>query len=115
MQYDGAQLFATYCANCHGEKGEGNRTLTTAMLNFTVPDLSLIRYRAGGAFPREEVRKVIAGTSPRESHSSRTMPVWAWQFYDTKSNNPAAERERAATLIGRLVDHVESLQHDPGR
>jgi mono/diheme cytochrome c family protein len=111
-RYDGAQLFAAYCVACHGQKGEGNGA-AASLLKSGVPDLTQISARAGGTFPEEDVRKIIAGTSSRPGHGERNMPIWEWQFYDTKSSDVAGERARAELLIGRLVQHVKSLQRAP--
>ena len=46
----GADLFAAYCATCHGKNGKGKGTVVPA-LKVAPPDLTLIARRNGGTFP----------------------------------------------------------------
>jgi len=38
------------------------------------------------------------------------MPVWGWQFYDSSNPNDAQERAIVDSMIGRLVEHLRSIQ-----
>src|SRR5689334_9348152 len=57
---DGAQLFRTYCASCHGTTGTGGGAAAVAM-KVTPPDLTGIAARNNGVFPSERVRQIVLG------------------------------------------------------
>src|SRR5688572_29766169 len=71
---DGAQLFRTYCAACHGSTGTGGGTAALAM-KVTPPDLTRIAERNKGAFPSERIRQVVLGRGVA-AHGERNMPLW---------------------------------------
>ncbi len=58
--YNGAQLYQRFCASCHGVHGLGNGPVASD-LNVMVPDVTRIAHRHGGAYPAEDVRRIIDG------------------------------------------------------
>jgi mono/diheme cytochrome c family protein len=75
----------------------------------------VLTQRNQGAFPRDHVRDVIAGTGrPLAAHGTSAMPVWGPMFRVFEPD--ARVRER----IENLLTHLESLQrpatgiNDPG-
>ena len=104
----GAQLFAQFCASCHGATAHGDGPVA-ATLRPHVPDLTRIAVRRGGAFPAEEVRRIIDGQALQAAHGTREMPVWGWEFYGYRGEDPA-RRRRVEELLGRLVDYLRSIQ-----
>ena len=104
----GVELYQTFCASCHGVDGHGNGPVA-ASLKSKVPDLTRIATRNGGPFPREQVRQSIDGQQQHAAHGTREMPVWGWEFYARKGEDPA-RRKRVAELVGRLVDQVAAMQ-----
>ncbi len=69
---EGARLFASNCAACHGAdaKGAGPEALGIGKVP---PDLTQIAARNGGTFPRAQVLSVIDGYR-QGSHPDRVMP-----------------------------------------
>ncbi len=110
--YGGAQLFARFCASCHGPQGEGDGPVAPS-LRVMIPDLTELSKRSGGRFPDERVREIIDGRAVLPAHGTRPMPVWGYELEaragagDTPVAHP---RDAAQTLIDRLVDHLRSMQ-----
>lgn len=104
--YDsGAYLFKTFCASCHGEDGRGQGPASPA-LRVPATDLTTIRARAGGVFPRDTLIKVIDGRESIAPHFAGEMPVWGRALRSIEGDDERAIRRRVSTL----VDHLETLQ-----
>jgi mono/diheme cytochrome c family protein len=102
---DGAQLFRTYCASCHGTTGTGGGAAAVAM-KVTPPDLTGIAARNHGVFPSERVTQIVLGKGVA-AHGERTMPVWGDVFARKISNvDPKA-------LVDALVRYLDNLQRRP--
>src|SRR5471032_1727814 len=67
---DAKQMFATYCAVCHGKEGKGNGP-AAASLTKVPADLTKISARNGGAFPGVKVRRYIEGSDEVAAHGTR--------------------------------------------
>jgi mono/diheme cytochrome c family protein len=76
---DGAQMFANYCAACHGVVGEGDGPVAATM-TMAVPNLRTLAMRNGGEFPEDAVAAYIDGRTPRAAHGDRQMPIWGDEF-----------------------------------
>ncbi len=110
--YSGAQLFARFCASCHGTLGFGDGPVAPS-LKVMIPDLTELSKRSGGRFPDERVREIIDGRAVLPSHGTRPMPVWGYELEARAGagDAPAAHpRDAAQTLIDRLVGHLRSMQ-----
>jgi len=103
---DGAQLYRTYCASCHGTHARGDGPAAIAM-KVPPPDLTLIASRNHGTFPTERVRQMIEGKGPA-AHGERTMPVWGDVFARKVSGVPSD------ALVQALVRYLDSLQQRRG-
>lgn len=104
----GKDLYARFCASCHGAEGRGDGPVSKSFAVET-PDLTLIARRHGGAFPRERVERIIDGRFILGAHGSRTMPVWGEDLSRLELGNPDAQR-LTETVIRRLTDYLETLQ-----
>jgi mono/diheme cytochrome c family protein len=104
----GAQLFARYCASCHGKSGQGDGPVAP-FFKLNPPDLTLISHRSGGTFPAERVRRIIDGRDTPPPHGVREMPVWGVEFQMT-APQPEAARAAAESSIARLVEYLRSIQ-----
>jgi mono/diheme cytochrome c family protein len=104
----GAQLFRTHCASCHGPTGTGG--VTGDRLRQNPPDLTSFTARNGGIFPSERVAKIIDGRDV-PSHGDRQMPVWGNTFRTSREGLSADEvRGRIAAIVAFL----EAIQRRNG-
>ncbi len=101
---DGADLYRSYCASCHGKNGKGDGPVAAA-LKATVPDLTMIAKNNGGKFPTARVRRIIEGQGIIASHGSREMPVWGPIFSQVE-----ADVDRGPVRMENLVKYLESIQ-----
>lgn len=107
-KYSGEEIFAKYCAACHGNMGRGNGPVART-LKIAVPDLTAISRHYGG-FPTTLVREVIDGRHEGvDAHGTRKMPVWGYEFWLEQGGDDAAQREMTRT-IDKLVDYIRSIQ-----
>jgi len=102
---DGAALFRTWCASCHGVTAQGNGALAP-MLRRVPPDLTLIAGKNGGMFPTARIRRIVDGREV-ESHGDPDMPVWGSAF---KSAKDGYTEESVRARIDAVVAYLESIQ-----
>jgi mono/diheme cytochrome c family protein len=102
---EGAELFKTHCASCHGADATGNGPVARA-LRHPPADLTLIAKRNGGTFPTARVHRIILGWDI-ESHGDREMPVWGDPFTLTRGDR---FRDGAEARIAAIVRYLESIQ-----
>jgi mono/diheme cytochrome c family protein len=103
---DGARLFRSYCAACHGVTGRGDGPMAT-QLRTLPPNLATLERRNNGVFPAERMRQVIEGAGPA-AHGSRDMPVWG-PLLERLSMGGTSAQDR----IDALVRHLQDLQERP--
>lgn len=115
MAAKGRVTYRVYCASCHGTMGKGDGSVAK-YLKVPPSDLTGIRARHEGEFPRDEIAATIDGRSAVKAHGSREMPVWGDVFQSPLSETergPAEEGEvRAQRKIDELVLFLESIQED---
>ena len=108
IEYDGAELYAMNCANCHGAYGEGDGAVTPD-LNVVLLDLRYLAARNNSAYPAEFVLKIVDGRETRAAHGPAGMPVWGAEFARGEGTSEAAEA-RVASKIQAIVDFLASIQ-----
>jgi mono/diheme cytochrome c family protein len=102
---EGATIFRSYCAACHGADGRGHGPASVA-LKHAVPDLTLISQRNGGKFPYQRVKGIIEGKEPGPSaHGDREMPTWGPIFHEVESDMDWGE-----VRLDTDTKHLESIQ-----
>jgi mono/diheme cytochrome c family protein len=101
----GAEMYASYCAACHGKEGKGNGPAAPA-LKVPPPDLTTLTRRNGGKFPGILVAHTIAGEGNLSAHGSKDMPVWGPVFRALSRGDQAIVQMRTTNL----TKYVESLQ-----
>jgi mono/diheme cytochrome c family protein len=108
VEYDGSELYALNCANCHGTYGEGDGAMTPD-LSVVLLDLRYLAARNQGAFPEEFVLQIVDGREVRAAHGPSGMPVWGAEFARGEGTSEAAEA-RVAQKIQAIVDFIASIQ-----
>ena len=99
----GKQMFAHYCAACHGPDGKGDGPAAAAFKK-APRDLSRLAHDNGGKYPSAQV----AATLSLEEccvHGSKVMPVWG-PLLSSVSGSQAEMQLR----IANLVKYIETLQ-----
>lgn len=99
---DGASLYGSFCATCHGTTGRGDGVMAGATWK-APPNLTTLAVRNGGFFPGVRVRRIVDGTGIT-AHGDRTMPVWGDVFMRTRNAADAGAR------IDAIVLFLESIQ-----
>lgn len=107
---DGASLYRTYCASCHGVSGRGDGAIGP-YLRKPPADLTQIARANHGAFPADRVAQIIDGRQSVRTHGTSDMPVWGLVF--GRSTMVGTEAEVDAR-IHALVEYLASIQERPG-
>ena len=107
----GKQQFRVSCAGCHGADAHGNGPVAP-ILKVPVPDLTLIAVRRGGAFPADEIFRIVDGQAELSAHGPRHMPVWGYEFFGEDPDDEVAHRA-AADKIDQVVSYLRSVQRTP--
>ena len=103
---NGAAVYKTYCATCHGVDAKGNGPLAQN-LRHAPPDLTLLAKRNGGTFDAVAVHRMIDGRNPMKNHGGPDMPVWGDAF---KRSSEGYSEEAVKARIDALVEHLRSVQ-----
>jgi mono/diheme cytochrome c family protein len=104
----GHDLFATYCASCHGISGRGNGPAAEE-LRRRPADLTQLAKLNGGIFNGARIHSIVDGRAVK-AHGTLEMPVWGDAFKWREGLPEAAVTAR----IEALVRYLESIQERPG-
>jgi mono/diheme cytochrome c family protein len=110
-RFNGATLYRTHCASCHGERAHGDGAVAI-FLRQRPADLTQIAKRNKGTFPADRVTQLIDGRQVVKVHGESQMPVWGDAF--SKAARDADEASVKAK-ISALVDYLASIQERPAR
>lgn len=102
----GEELYISYCAICHGEDGKGNGPMAD-MLTAAPANLTTIAMRRDGAYPNDEVYKIIDGQVNVPGHGTEEMPIWGKTFQESEQ---LEDQEEVEERINNLVAYLESIQ-----
>ena len=101
----GKEMFAAYCAACHGIDGKGNGPAAVA-LKARPTDLTILARQNEGKFPSIRVYRAITGEAGISAHGSKEMPVWGPVFMSMSHQHESEVHLRVANL----TDYIKSLQ-----
>jgi len=104
LTMEGPDLYAEYCAVCHGKDGKGGGPAAAA-LKKEPADLTQLARKNGGKFDELRVLTAISGADVVAAHGSRDMPIWG-SVFASMSTNDGVRRIR----INSLIKHVETMQ-----
>jgi mono/diheme cytochrome c family protein len=109
----GEYEFLTYCAVCHGADAKGNG-IVASVLSIKPSDLTILREKNVGQFPRQRVSEVIDGRAEVKAHGSRTMPIWGdWFNGQVRYQRLLGDEVKDLAVQARidaLVTYIESQQ-----
>ena len=101
----GKEMFAAYCAACHGKDGKGDGPVAVA-LKAHPTDLTILARQNKGKFPSIQVAKAITGEAGIPAHGSKEMPIWGPVFMSMSHQHESEVHLRVANL----TDYIKSLQ-----
>ncbi len=104
----GEELYARYCASCHGLTGRGDGPIRSA-LETPPTDLTQLAARNDGQFEEAPVLSAIDGRYEVAAHGPREMPVWGAVFQDTHRDDPFPVH-RGMDDARALVDFLRTIQ-----
>jgi len=102
---DGQQMFASYCAPCHGTDGKGLGPAANSMKP-RPSDLTLLSRKNHGKYPDTHVVSVLQFGTEVSAHGSATMPVWGPILGNMNRSNLQDKQLR----ISNLARYLERIQ-----
>jgi mono/diheme cytochrome c family protein len=103
----GQQMYAAYCASCHGASGKGNGPAASA-LKIPPADLTLLSQKNNGTFPSAHVSAVLEFGTAIPAHGSVEMPIWGTLF---PLLNPSGDSQmEVKQRINNLTSYLKQLQ-----
>ena len=100
----GKEMFATYCAVCHGVDGKGAGPAAAA-LKAQPANLRQLTAKNGGTFPELHVAATLSAADV-VAHGSTEMPVWGNLFKSLDGGKQSIAQMR----IANLVAYIKSIQ-----
>ncbi|MGB7547040.1 MAG: c-type cytochrome [Terracidiphilus sp.] len=101
----GKQMYADYCAPCHGMDGKGHGPAANA-LKTPPTDLTLLSRKNDGKFPDTHIVAVLQFGPDIPAHGSAEMPVWGPILGKMDRVNTQDRQLR----ISNLSRYLESIQ-----
>jgi len=103
----GKQMYASYCAPCHGVDGRGNGPMVRALRDQPA-DLSVLTRDNGGKFPAEHFAAVLQFGVDASAHGSAEMPIWGPVL--GRMDVSAPQPQMRSLRISNLSHYIESMQ-----
>jgi len=102
----GQSTFRQFCAACHGADGRGRGAVAPFLL-IEPADLTHIRARNNGVFPKEALESILLAASRGSAPAvmSTQMMVWGPIFKSMDADPP-----RAQMRVEELLTFLESIQ-----
>jgi mono/diheme cytochrome c family protein len=101
----GQQMYANYCASCHGSDGVGNGPAAPAMKTHPT-NLTILSKTNGGAFPAMHVQTVLQFGVENASHGSAEMPVWGDLLQTLHGSGP----DNSMVVKQRIINLTQYLK-----
>jgi len=100
----GKEMFATYCAVCHGPDGRGAGPAAAA-LKTPPANLTQLTAKNKGKYPEFQVAQTLSAKGV-VAHGSQEMPVWGDLFKSVSRGDNDIVRLRVANL----TSYIQSIQ-----
>ena len=104
----GEQMYATYCAVCHGVKATGNGPAAPAM-KMPPPDLTMLSQRNNGVFPADHVSAVLKFGVETPAHGSSQMPIWGTLMGTLHGTGPDSTTVVHQRIVN-LTNYLKQIQ-----
>jgi mono/diheme cytochrome c family protein len=104
----GKQMYATYCAVCHGVDGRGSGPAAAA-LKVPPTNLAQLSKANGGKFPGAHIYTVLQFGIETPAHGTKDMPVWGPALRSLDHGAPSPELEEHQRLAN-LTNYLRTLQ-----
>lgn len=104
----GREIYVKECAQCHGLSGEGAGAASLG-LGGPPPDLTGLRARNDGYFPREFVRRFVLGSLEKDDPDA-AMPEFGKVGLRHVYPKGGEGAETLQEDIGLLLDYLETIQ-----
>ena len=101
----GKQMYANYCAPCHGVDGKGQGPVASA-LKTPPSDLTVLSRNNHGKFPDTHIVSVLEYGTDIRSHGSAEMPVWGPILGKMNQTNT----QERALRVSNLSRYLETMQ-----
>ncbi|MGA2168880.1 MAG: c-type cytochrome [Terracidiphilus sp.] len=101
----GKQMYASYCAPCHGVDGRGQGPVASA-LKTPPADLTALSRNNRGKLPDTHIYAVLQNGAEIPSHGSAEMPAWGPILGKMNQSNPQERMLR----ISNLSRYLETIQ-----
>lgn len=102
---NGRQMYASYCAPCHGVDGKGSGPVASS-LKSQPTDLTRLMRDNHGKFPDSHIVAVLQFGSDVPAHGSATMPVWGPILGNMNRAN-AQDRQLRITNLSRYLESIQ--------
>ncbi|MGO4909155.1 cytochrome c [Pseudorhodobacter sp. W20_MBD10_FR17] len=104
----GQVVYAKECSQCHGPRGEGAGIVPVGA-GVVPPNLTVLKQRNDGIFPRDFVRRFVMGVSKTDNRSV-VMPKFAFVGLRHVYPNGGADGEVLEADFDDLLDYLEAIQ-----
>lgn len=105
---EGQLIYAKECSACHGARGEGVGSASLT-LGVVPPNLTGLKQRNDGYFPREFVSQFIMGRLEKDAPAS-PMPDFSMVGLRHVYPKGGADGEVLETDFANLLDYLEAIQ-----
>jgi mono/diheme cytochrome c family protein len=102
----GRQMYASYCAPCHGVDGRGHGTVA-ANLKSAPSDLTVLSRLNRGKYPDVHIVAVLQGGAAIQGHKTAEMPVWGPILGKMNQTTPEERLLRICNL-SRYLDTIQT-------
>jgi mono/diheme cytochrome c family protein len=101
---EGAEMYAAYCAACHGAGGKGDGPAAAAVKT-PMPDLTLLTAYNDGEFPSKSILYTLGSVHGGGAHGSADMPVWGDLFRSSGQSDSIVQMR-----LYNLTRFLEAIQ-----
>lgn len=102
----GHEMYANYCAPCHGVDGRGHGPAAVA-LKTPPTDLTVLSRNNHGKFPDTHIVSVMQFGSNVPAHGAADMPVWG-PILGHMSANSIQEKQLRISNLSRYLESIQA-------